>query len=302
MMTFEQFTATVEAEIKNYLPEEYKGAEISTIKTLKNNEELTGLIIQREENIVTPTIYLDGYHEKYEEGIELDEIMDRIATVRVNNERTNSFDVNDITDWEKAKEKIIPKLIGVDGNEELLFNRPHKVVEDLAVTYGVVVDGVASDGLTTAVVSNELFNSWKISLEEINNVAMENLRKTDPSYVRGMSEVIAEMMGTSKEDLIETGMASNDEKMYVLGNESKLNGAAYILDNELMNSLCERFEDFYILPSSIHECLIVPKAGNVSLDDLRVMVQEVNDTQVEPNERLSYNIYTYSVENGLQIA
>lgn len=52
--------------------------------------------------------------------------------------------------------------------------------------------------------------------------------------------------------------------------------------------------DLYIIPSSIHECLILPEQEDICGDDLKKLVRTVNDTEVADDEILSYNIYKYS--------
>ena len=116
-----------------------------------------------------------------------------------------------------------------------------------------------------------------------------------------MAEVMKDMLAMSDEEYEMLPMSS-DEQMFVLTNELKLNGAAAILDTDLMLEIFEKIGEFYILPSSIHEVLIVPMSSNMQADDLRAMVKEVNDSQVAPEDRLSYEVYTYNSEDGFCIA
>lgn len=90
-------------------------------------------------------------------------------------------------------------------------------------------------------------------------------------------------------------------QMLILSNETKFNGAAAITNKAVLNLACERLgaDTIYILPSSIHECLAIAMGDP---DELRNMVCEVNDTQVVPQERLSYNVYKYERGGELEIA
>ena len=81
-----------------------------------------------------------------------------------------------------------------------------------------------------------------------------------------------------------------------------MNGAATLLDKNLMGEIVETLGDIYILPSSIHEVLIIPIRTSMEVEALHSMVCEVNDTQVAPEERLSNHVYKYTVEDGLYIA
>lgn len=134
------------------------------------------------------------------------------------------------------------------------------------------------------------------------DVAISNIPALTPTSFRGMSEVISEMMGISPDELDTMGMPTDNEQMYVLTNKLKLNGATALLDEKMMGEIVDTLVDIYILPSSIHELLIIPVKTGVEVNALLSMVCEVNDTQVAPEERLSNHVYTYSVADGLSIA
>lgn len=87
---------------------------------------------------------------------------------------------------------------------------------------------------------------------------------------------------------------SGDVEMYVITNSHKIFGAASILSTRILNAVSYLIGgDFIILPSSIHECIAVPY-GKMESEELREMVREVNDNQVSPEDRLTYNVYKYS--------
>ena len=85
--------------------------------------------------------------------------------------------------------------------------------------------------------------------------------------------------------------------MYVLSNKEKTMGAACILYDSILTLIGERLQDdFYILPSSIHECIVVPMNITTTKKELQEMVREINATQVIPEEVLSDEVYTYTRE------
>ena len=86
------------------------------------------------------------------------------------------------------------------------------------------------------------------------------------------------------------------DTMFVLTNDMKVNGAAAILNDDTRQKIADKVGDFYVLPSSIHETLIIPKDAGMELRDLEQMVQEVNQTQVAPQERLSDHVYEYDAK------
>ena len=91
---------------------------------------------------------------------------------------------------------------------------------------------------------------------------------------------------------------ATDDMLYVLSNEARLHGAAAILNKKIMDDITDKLgKDFFILPSSIHEVLIVPKNDRTDLKDLESMVRDVNASHVSPGERLSDHVYAYDAKS-----
>lgn len=300
--SFEEFKNEVVGKIKEFLPESFASADVSLQVVRKNNDlQLTGLIIRSTESNICPTIYLEKFYEEYEAGTDMREILEKIAEVRMEHEVAEPFNVSQITDFEQIKGKLVPRLINAKMNVELLKARPHKLVADLAVTYCVLLDQ-SFDGTSSVAVTNELMKMWNTSVEELHEIAVANLSELLPSTFKGMTEVMSEMMGMSTEEMEMMGMPTDEEQMYVLSNSIKVNGASAVLDVKIMKEIAEKVGDFFILPSSIHELLVVPVKSGMDVESLESMVCEVNATQVQLEERLSDHVYTYSIEEGLKIA
>lgn len=300
--SFEEFKNEVVGKIREFLPESFASAEVSLQVVRKNNDlQLTGLTIRSTESNICPTIYLEKFYDEYVEGVDMSEILEKIAEVRMDHEVSESFDVAQITDFEQIKGKLVPRLINAEMNSELLEARPHKLVADFAVTYCALLDQ-SFDGTASVAVTNELMKMWNTSVEELHEIAVANLSELLPSTFKGMTEVMSEMMGMSTEDMEMMGMATDEEQMYVLSNSIKVNGASALLDAKMMEEIIEKVGDFYILPSSIHETLVVPIKFGMDVESLEAMVREVNSTQLQPDEILSNRVYLYSLEEGLKLA
>lgn len=300
--SFEEFKNEVVGKIREFLPESFASAEVSLQVVRKNNDlQLTGLTIRSTESNICPTIYLEKFYDEYVEGADMSEILERIAEVRMDHEVSESFDVAQITDFEQIKGKLVPRLINAEMNSELLEARPHKLVADLAVTYCALLDQ-SFDGTASVAVTNELMKMWNTSVEELHEIAVANLSDLLPSTFKGMTEVMSEMMGISTEDMEMMGMPTDEEQMYVLSNSIKVNGASAVLDAKMMEEIAEKVGDFYILPSSIHEVLVVPVRAGMDVESLEAMVQEVNATQLQHDEVLSNRVYSYRTKEGLKLA
>ena len=156
-------------------------------------------------------------------------------------------------------------------------------------------------------------NTWAVTADYLYELAVSNLTAANVGTFASMNEVMAEMMmpniieecggdREAAEQMLEMMMPPED-KMFVLSNKSKVNGASILLDKQMMQKVIDKVgTDFYILPSSIHECLVVPATQDMEPSDLVAMVREVNQTNVEICDRLSDEIYTYSMDEGIKLA
>ena len=87
-------------------------------------------------------------------------------------------------------------------------------------------------------------------------------------------------------------------EMYVLSNKLKIHGATSIVYPGLLEDIAERLcSDLIIIPSSIHEVLIIPESYIDSQDNLppdyESMIREVNETQLTDDEVLGDCVYHY---------
>ena len=301
-MSFDVFTKAVVDKIREYLPESFANASVELQTVVKNNDlKLTGLTIRSAESNICPTIYLEQFFERYQSGEDMNKVLETIADVRLRNEVKETFDVGQITDFDRVREKIVPRLIGKEWNRELLAIRPHKIIADLAVTYHIMM-GRDFSGVASAPITNSLMDAWGVDVDTLHDLAIQNMPKLLPSTFQTMSSVLASMMGEDAEELL-SAMPPADEAMFILSNEQKINGAAALLDKEIMKTVIERIgKEFFVLPSSIHECIIVPATADMDVSTLVSMVREVNQSQVAPDERLSDSVYVYTEDGGLRLA
>lgn len=297
MMDFDEFKEKVKDNIKNYLPMQYEKANVSLQSVVKNNDvQLTGLMIRLEENNIAPFIYLDRYYEQYQNGMELPDIMKDIAELRVSSEQSVKLDISRITDFNQVKDNIICKLINGDMNEEYLADKPYTRIEDMAVIY--VIDlGSGAEGHMSSPITYDLMKRYGVDTQMLHEIAIHNLAKSEIVF-KSMKDALMEIMfpdGVPEEDPLAEILSAEDEiPMYVLSNAEKLNGAASVLDKDTMETISEMLGgDFVVIPSSIHEVIILPMDDNVDKDELEGIIREVNTGQVAPEERLSYHAYQY---------
>lgn len=296
-MNFIQFTEEIVNKIKAYLPENYLESKIMLKSVIKNNGlTLTALVIYNESNI-SPSVYLEGFYEKYKAGMEMEDILRKIAELRIKKELDDAFDISMILDFDKVKNFIIPKLIKENWNKTMLKNRPHTDYSNLTITYHIVLEKNDSS-FASMPVTDLLMKHWGIDLEAIHKLAIGNMKIILPSVFKSINEMIKTI--DPSVDLNNPCFSCAEKNMYVLSNEIIMFGATALLDEEVMNKIEEKIgKEFYVLPSSVHEVIIIPKLSDNDVFCLSSMVREMNNNYLSCEDRLSDNIYKYTHDKGL---
>lgn len=310
MLNFSEFQKYVEMNISDLLPEKYKNAEVRLNPVKKNNgTELHAVVVRAKDSNIAPNIYLDGYFKSYEEGADLDQIMNQISRTAVEHIKAPAEFATigrDFVNFDFVKDKIIMVAVNAEKNKDLLAGAPHQRREDLAIIYKVMLENT-SEGMGTITIKNEHMAVWGVTTEDIHELAMKNTKELLPVTIQSMNEVMREMfakdgMPSEIADVMFEDMPM-DQQMFVISNKAKMNGAASIFYDEELAGLAERVgTDLFILPSSVHECIAVStEMGTPEM--LAEMVQEVNGTQVLEEEQLSDHVYLFDAkERKLSIA
>ena len=154
--------------------------------------------------------------------------------------------------------------------------------------------------MATILIRNEHMEAWGVTPEEIHERAMENTKEILPVTVQSMNEIMREMfskdgMPDEMAELMFEEMPMN-QQMYVISNQSKINGAAAMFYEDALSGLAEQMgTDLFILPSSVHEVIAVSTDMGTP-ETLAEMVQEVNGGQVSADEQLSDHVYHYDAQ------
>ena len=307
-MDFNQFVDEVNGGIKLFLPRDYEDAQVRVEEVRKLNENYLGITILNENQIVAPTFNLNQLYEMYQSDpeISMESIMRNITGVVL--DAPEQFELGSITEYEKAKDKLFIRVSSVEKNEEMLQNVPHQIRENLAITYhlSISIDDV---GMGSTTITNDILKHYGISEEQLHADAMKNSPAIRPVHVTVMGSMIEQLMGMEPEtvlrgepvqsiaEIISKGMEREDP-MFIITNQQTLDGASAIFYPEVMDQIGEGFQgNFFILPSSIHETIVVPDNGEFDYRVLQDMVQTINASEVSPEERLSDHVYHYDVKD-----
>lgn len=293
-MTYENFLTAVIQRVQEEMGQGYRVLLHHVLKN--NNTPMDGLSILKEGEKASPTIYLNEFYEELLNGRGLQEITENIVRIYQIYGKKVEFDAEEFKDYGKIKGRLAVRLINYEENETLLKELPHKKFLDLAVICYVLI-GKAGNDTASILVRQDFRRIWEVSEEELFLQAIKNTPQLLPPELKSMDVLIQETL--PQEELFGKEEASEGIPMYVLTNTSRCNGAAAVLYPNLISDFAEHIAaDLYILPSSIHELILIPKSPDIKKDVLEQMVREVNEEEVERTERLSNHVYRYERESG----
>lgn len=297
--TINDFTIAVHTALATKFPE-YK---IEAVNVTKNNDvHLTGITIKPQNKKVAPTLYMEPYFAALKSGQTLAAVIDQIissctAALSCSN---SGIDAEDITDFEHVKDKICYKLVGRNKNSEFLSAVPHRDYLDLAIVYYLQTT-ITDNGTATVTVTNDLAHIWGVDESELYDLARKNTPRLNRGIVLALSDTLSGCTNTPQAHSIQTydgydfsTRSSEILLMYIATNTTKTYGAAVILYDGLLKDVAEYIScsGIYAMPSSIHEFICIPDTFG-SIEYIKQMVQEINSTEVRPDEVLSDNIYHY---------
>lgn len=305
MIAEKVFAEGVAKDIRNYLPPEYENADFQVVQKNKNNGvQLIGVQVNLPGKDLSPIIYVEQFFDEIRQGEPVDEVMNRFARCVEKSGRAPFMDSGiDLMNYDSLKEHLAIKLVNTQTNRKMLQEMPHENIEDLSVICYVDFPVDSREGKATMEVRNQYLSIWNIDEKALFQQARANTQPIN-------TPVLQTMFGTWKslfdedacvknlldENTTEFGLSSH-ETAYILTNMEMKYGAAIITQPEVLNKLEQLFpEGFYVLPSSVHEVLIVPDNGEMELKMLGEMVREVNKNEVERQEVLSDRVYSYDKE------
>lgn len=282
-MVFNAFAKLVKERIPEYLLQ-YDIEDVRLEPVMKNNGVVcTGLIIcVRGENL-SPNIYLEYFYGMHRKGKAMDEILRAIQAEYEEARGQLCARQYQTMDEKTVRDNLFLKLINRERNKEMLEGCPYIPFHDLAVSFRYLVKQDA-DGIASAILREKEMELWNLTTDEVFRLARENTMRLFPMRLAKLN------------DMIPIGLTELAEcpDMYVLTNRQQINGATSILYTNVLEQFAEQVESsFYILPSSIHEVLLLPDCSSMDADYLRKSVREINACAVADMDYLSDNVYYY---------
>lgn len=286
-MNFTSFLNLTVKQLKEELGQEY---ELEIRKVMKNNGiMLTGIVARKNSQNSFPTVYVDGLYRDNLREEEISEIAQRLAGQLLEAQLKEPIDMSGFLDFSKAKERIVFRLINTEKNRELLKDIPNRQLFNLSVVYYYILEKAPFEGTATILIRNSHMKSWNIGEELLYETAYQNSPRLLPLRFMEMREVLE---GFYPEELLE-GMAP----MYVLSNAEKMFGAVCMIYPEALKEIAKQLGgDLFVLPSSVHEMILIPERPDISQTMLADIVTEINHTQLLEEEILADSVFFYNIK------
>ncbi len=287
-MNYNQF----KNEILSRLQEAVGDRGLVRLFTVHKNNGLTlwAVSVMEGDKNIAPSIYLDSYYQLYLDGRTMEELTHLILAENIRKQVKRPVAADLFSDPDAVAGSVLFRVVNYDMNLDFLKGVPHRRVLDLAVIYYVEVED-PSIGKATAIVRSREAVRLGLSEEVLYEKALANTPRVKPVRIESMTKALVCLSGD--EDL--EGLPDEEDlPLYIAGNEERVYGAAVIAYPGAFRELADRLgSDLYIIPSSIHELIVVATSEDIALEELSELVAEVNANEVPPQEILSNHVYTY---------
>lgn len=294
MTGFEKFQQKIKDGILAYLPKEYRNATVNIVHVPRNNDqEQVAIAIKKEGQAVPAKIYLEEYYTRFPDWVSDETILRTIAGDYMSEESEMKWKAEmteAVKDFDSVKGNIRVEVVNKDMNRENLRGCPHKEVggTDLAAVFRVMLykDG---EERASVLVTDKTMKDWDMDVDSLYETALKNTAAQMPVQINSMMSMFFDSV-----EPLELKEVFHNEGLYILSNPQKDHGAVTMLYPGLLQSIAEATRSsFYILPSSIHEVLLIKEDNSMDARELQSMVMDINQSEVAPHEVLSNQVYFY---------
>lgn len=267
---------------------EDKEFKIVAANNFKNNGSKVGYALTSEIGNAAPVVYYDDIVPFWESNQDIIEYLENVFK----RHKIGHVNIEKCCTCEYIISHVRPRLVSSDNLEMV---REHRIVYeeflDMLILYYIEIDEVSDDeGFASATLKYGMLEQVGITLQELKEYANTNLKQD--YQIRSLEDILFKFIGEDWKD----EEAEDVMPMWVVTNSKGMQGAATILSKEILTEVSTKFDsgNFAIIPSSVHECIVLSE--EIDLEALRRMVYEVNSTQLQTDDILTYNVYLY--KNG----
>ena len=291
-MTYKEFESEMQRRIQSMI-----GSRVTVTPqiSLKNNQTFQHGLLFRETPknpgiSISPIVYLDDFYCDYLDGTSLEEIEEKLLKAYGIALESSAISLEYSTCFDRSKGNIVYRLINRDMNKEMLQNMPHVPYLDLAIVFYCILK-FTDDLMACFPIMNEYLEQWNLQVEDLQKYTQQNTPRELPYSFQTVQTVLSES-GEYAPSLFPENPAT---QLWVLTNQFRQHGAACILYDHVLAEIGKTLgEDYYVIPSSIHEVLIIRSSQTEDVFELSNVIKEVNATALLKADILSSHPYFYN--------
>lgn len=302
----EQFIEAIVKVLKGMVGDTY---EIKVRRQVRMNDiVLYALNFIKGNQRYAKNIYIEPYYRVHNMGFSIEEmarkILDELHDDKEYVSMLEEYSVMDWSNFDNVKDKLIVRVASQKYNQEFLKDKCYIHVMDLAKIFYVLVER-DDIGITSIAIPQKSLGMWNITLEQMEVIADKNMKRLFPAVITPLGDVMKEQYPLLPDECLEQIHSIEDFNvgMFILSNDSGVNGASLMLDKDVLREFADEHgvDEVILIPSSLHECMLVPKGVSIALTEKSCleMLHDANLEAVERRELLSNNIYLYSRKNNL---
>ena len=278
---------------------------IPTEKEGTNGVIQHGLMFKQNDSNVAPVLYVDEIFERYSAGeLSMGNATEHLIRKYEELPEPCIPDIDAMMSAPDIINKITLRLVNGPENEGMIERRRlvyHEIENTDLVCIFYVTILMEETSLGSIAVSRELLERYLPDIADGNELYDEVVKSVvaENIYMESIVSVVERMLlrGEAKTP----PLPLNEDIMYVLSNRRMTYGASMILTGAARNLILEKFPDgkVTVIPSSVHETLLLHTKENEDVESLKDMVKQVNSTDVPNEDVLSDNVYHYNANTGL---
>lgn len=282
LLSYQEFSVSIRACLESFL---LPDLEMTDLRRRRRGGRMKDAFhITKEGEPFGRIVYTEDLYQQYLQGSEPEEIAGSVAEMC---REGMPEGITDIFDYEKMKNRLTLRLVNFEKNREMLEDVIYRRFLDLALTCRMICPADESV-LRTAVVTHSLLDHWGVSEEEVLSQAVNCTRRREPAVLRPLRDILTELAPETSEN------PPGESDLYVLTTRTGISGACAVITSACVEILAERLErDILILPSSVHEMLLLPDSGKWETEALQKIVSDINRNVVSEEDYLSDHIYRY---------
>lgn len=296
-MKMERFTELMIKTVEAAMPNDVKEyATVGVREVVKSNDEkFHAIILEDPDKEVFPYVYLEDLYEQYENGTSISELAKYVVEV---NTTPAPYDLKNIDfNFDNIKDKLILKIVEISRNLERIENLLCKDTGNGFALIPYIMFSKDESGMAMAAMTSGMVEEYGYDTEQIFAIAEKNTLENDEPIMCNLAAMIMNM--ETSNNLLKADAPTLNSNMYIFTNESTMNGAVGFFIGETQQLIAQVLgENYYMLPSSIHEVMIVPESEAPSAKIMRDMVIDINNSVVDASEILSNRIFYYNRSTG----